>query len=206
VPSRKWSPPAVTPPAVEPPAGAAADPMEAPDGSHRVQWGLLEYLASFVVYMLFFGVIAAVLRSRFPIDLGLFFFFTNSELIEWVLHRIGNRLVPDSLGATFVPSFVWFTGASLLLVRWKDAAPAWLSSWLPPAASWSVVASLALGCAVLTAVSTVFVGSVLPWFGIEIRRQSRVWTLIHGVVELAVLGFLILLASLPGISAWLEGH
>jgi hypothetical protein len=113
-------------------------------------------------YMLFFGVIGGLLRSRFPIDLGMFFFFTNDGLIEWVLRKVGIRLAPDSLGATFVKAFVWVTGASILFARWKDSAPAWLSSWLPPNVPWSLIAGAALGCAVLKAISTAFVRRVLP--------------------------------------------
>jgi hypothetical protein len=110
-----------------------------------------------------------VLGSRFPVDLGMFFFFTNEGLIEWVLRKVGIRLVPDGLGATFVPAFVWVTGASILLAHWKDSTPAWLSSWLPPSAPWSVIAGLALGLAVCKAISTAFVRSVLPWVAISSR-------------------------------------
>jgi hypothetical protein len=165
----------------------------------------LEYVVSFTFYMLFFGVIAGLLRSRFPIDLGMFFFFTNDGLIEWVLRKVGIRLVPDSLGATFVKAFVWVTGATILLAHWKDSAPAWLSSWLPPNAPWPVIAGAALGCAVLKAISTAFVRRVLPWFGIEIARDSLAWTLTEGLVGLATLGLLFGLLSMPGVSDWLGG-
>jgi hypothetical protein len=47
---REWSPPAI-----EPPKGPAADPSEASAPSARSQWGALEYVVSFVFYMLFFG-------------------------------------------------------------------------------------------------------------------------------------------------------
>ena len=63
---REWSPPPIEP---------RKGPAEASAGSR--QWGAVEYLVSFVFYMLFFGVIAGLLRSRFPIDLGMFLFFTN---------------------------------------------------------------------------------------------------------------------------------
>ena len=74
---REW-----TPPAIKPSQGPAAAPSEAPAPSPRAQWGAIEYIVAFVFYMLFFGVIAGLLRSRFPIDLGMFLFFTNDELIE----------------------------------------------------------------------------------------------------------------------------
>jgi hypothetical protein len=123
---REWSPPPI-----EPSRGPAAAASEASAQSPRAQWGVLEYFVSFVIYMLFFGVIAGLLRSRFPIGLGMFLFFTNDGLIEWVLRKVGIRLVPDSLGATFVTAFVWVAGASILFAPWKDSAPAWMSSWLP---------------------------------------------------------------------------
>jgi hypothetical protein len=185
---RNWSPPAI-----ESPQGPAADPAEASARSSRPQWGALEYVVSFAFHMLFFGIIAGVVGSRFPIDLGIFFFFTNEGLIEWVLRKVGIRLVPDSLGATFVPAFVWVTGASILVAHWKGSAPAWLSSWLPPNASWSVVAGVALGGAVLKVISTAFVRRVLPWVGIEIARDSLAWTMTEGIVGFAMLGLLLLL-------------
>jgi hypothetical protein len=109
----------------------------------RPRWGALEYFVSFMLYLMIFGVIAGLLRSRFPIDLGMFF-VTNDGLIEWVLRKVGIRFVPDSLGATFAKAFVWVTGASILFAHWKDSAPAWLSSWLPPNVPWSLVARAAL--------------------------------------------------------------
>ena len=198
---RKWSPPAI-----EPSQGPAADPSEASARSPRRQWGALEYVVSFMFYMLFFGIIAGLLRSRFPIDLGMFFFFTNDGLIEWVLRKVGIRLVPDSLGATFVKAFVWVTGASILFAHWRDSAPAWLSPWLPPNLSWSLIAGAALGCAGLNAISTAFVRRVLPWVGIEIARDSLAWTITEGVVGFAMLGLLFLLLSTPVVSDWLGGH
>jgi len=166
----------------------------------------LEYVVSFMFYMLFFGVIAGLLRSRFPIDLGMFLFFTNDGLIEWVLRKVGIRLVPDSLGATSIKAFVWVTGASILFAHWKDSAPAWLSSWLPPNMPWSLIAGAALGWAVLEAISTAFVRRVLPWVGIEIARDSLAWTITEGLVGFATLGLLFLLLSMPVFSDWLGGH
>jgi hypothetical protein len=198
---RKWSPPAI-----EPSQGPAADPSETSAPSPRPQWGALKYVVSFMFYMLFFGVIAGLLRSRFPIDLGMFFFFTNDGLIEWVLRKVGIRLVPDSPGATSVKAFVWVTGASILFAHWKDSAPAWLSSWLPPNAPWSLIAGAALGCGVLNAISTAFIRRMLPWVGIEIARDSLDWTITEGLVGFAMLGLLFLLLSTPVVSDWLDGH
>ena len=198
---REW-----TPPATEPSRRPAAAPSEASAPSLRAQWGVLEYFVSFVFYMLFFGVIAGLSRSRFPIDLGMFLFFTNDGLIEWVLRKVGIRLVPDSLGATFVKAFVWVTGASVLFAHWQDAAPAWLASWFPANAPWSLIAGVALGCAVLNAVSTAIVRRVLPWVGIRVARDSLAWTITEGLVGLAMLGLLLLLLATPALSDWLGSH
>jgi hypothetical protein len=198
---REWSPPAI-----EPSPGPAAGLSEASTRSSRPRWGAMEYVVSFMFYMLFFGVIAGLLRSRFPIDLGMFFFFTNDGLIEWVLRKVGIRLVPDALGATFIGAFVWVTGASILLAHWKDSAPAWLWSWLHPNMPWSLIAGAALGCAVLKAISTLLVRRVVPWVGLEIARDSLAWAIIEGLVGFAVLGLLFLLLSTPMVSDWLGGH
>ena len=182
---REWSPPPIEP---------SQKPARAPAESSARGWGALEYFVSFVYYMLFFGIIAGLLRSRFPIDLGLFLFFTNDGLIEWGIRKVGIRLVPDSLGA------------SILFAQWKDSAPAWLSSWLSPNMPWSLIAGAALGCAVLKAISTAFVRKVLPWGGIKIARDSLVSTTMEGLVGFAMLGLLLLLLSTPAVSDWLGGH
>ena len=198
---RKW-----TPPAVEPSQGPVANPSEASARSPRSQWGALDYVVSFMSYMLFFGVIAGLLRSRFPIDLGMFFFFTNDGLIEWVLRKVGIRLEAGSLGATFVEAFVWITGASILLAHWQESVPAWRSLLPPTNAPWSLIAGAALGCAVLKAISTALARRVLRWVGIEIARDSLAWTITEGLAAFAMLGLLILLLSMPEISDWLRGH
>ena len=194
---REWSPPPIEP---------SQKPARAPAEASARGWGALEYFVSFVYYMLFFGIIAGLLRSRFPIDLGLFLFFTNDGLIEWGLRKVGIRLVPDSLGATFVTAFVWVAGASILFAHWKDVAPAWLSSWLSPDMPWSLMAGAALGCAVLKAISTTFVRKVLPWGGIKITSDSLVSTITEGLVGLAMLGLLLLLLSTPAVSNWFGSH
>lgn len=186
---RKWSAPAMAPS-----QGQAADPSDASGRSRPSQWGALEYVVSFMFYMLFFGLIAALLRSRFPIDLGLFFFFTNDDLIEWSLRKIGIRLIPESLGATFISAFVWVTGASILFARWRGAAPAWLSSIAPPnPPPWYLIAGVALGCAVLAAISTAVVRKLLPRVGIEIAPGSVTWKITRGLIGFGILGLLVLL-------------
>jgi hypothetical protein len=101
---------------------------------------------------------------------------------------------------------VWVTGASILFAHWKDSAPAWLSSWLPPDMLWPLIFGAAIGWSVLGAISTAFVRRVLPWVGIEIARDSLAWTITEGLVGFATLGLLFLLLSMPVVSNWLGGH
>jgi hypothetical protein len=191
---RRWSPPAVAPAPVR-----AADPSNQSSPSPQSHWGAVEYAVSFVYYMLFFGSIGFLFRSRFPIELGLFFFVNNDDLREWALRKVGIRLVPGTLAPPFVQAFVWLTGASILFGRWKASAPAWMASWFPPPDTpWPVLAGMALACAALWVVATAVVGKVLPWFGIELARDSLGWTVVQGLIGFAILGLLLLLASIGG--------
>jgi hypothetical protein len=180
---RKWTAPA------SPPDQAAV----APSQSRRFQWGLLEYAAWLFYYMLFFGLIAALAGSRFPIELGLFFFFTNDELIAWTLRKVGIRLVPESLGATFIGAVMWMTGVSILLTRWQDFGPAWLASIVLPNPSWPVIAGVALGCTVLAAVATTVVRRLLPWTWISIVPGGVAAEIIRTLIVFGILGLLALL-------------
>jgi len=190
---REW-----TPPALEPRRSRSAALKAGAAPAPRTEWGAVHYAVSFVFYILFYSVIAGLVRSRFPIDLGLFLFFTNEELIEWALRKVGIRLVPDTLGATFVGAFVWVTGASMLFARWKDNMPTWLASVFPLHAPWSFIAAAALGCAVLKVTATLFVRRVLPWGGIELTRDSLARTLVEGLTGFALLGLSMLLLSTLG--------
>jgi hypothetical protein len=100
------------------------------------------------------------------------------------LRKVGIQLVPDSLGEAVVSAFVWVSGLSILFTHWKNAAPAWLTLWLRADAPWSLVGVAALGCAVLTAISTAVVTRALPWFGIEINRESLAWTITGASLDL----------------------
>jgi hypothetical protein len=59
---------------------------------------------------------------------------------------------------------------------------------------------------VLKAISTAFVRRVLPWFGIEIARDSLAWTITEGLVGFATLGLLFLLLSTSAVPDWLGSH
>jgi hypothetical protein len=163
----------------------------------------------FIFYMAFFGLIGAFFSSGFPIGLGLFLFFTNDEFIEWVLQKIGIRLVPHTLGSTFIRAFVFFTGLWALLAHWKESVPQWLSPWIPPAASWSLIGGVALFVAVATTISAAVVRQLLPRVGIEITPTRLGWAITEALIGLGMLGMLgmlALLASTSMVSDWLGGH
>jgi hypothetical protein len=141
------------------------------------------------------GLIGFFLSSWFPLALGLFLFVTNDEFIEWLLQKVGIRFVPDTLGPEFIKALVFLLGLCTLLVAWKDSVPAWLAPWVPPSASWYLIAGAALFCAVLKIISVAIVKKLLPQFGIEISagRQS--------LAILVVLGMLIGLAMVVPIAS-----
>jgi hypothetical protein len=158
------------------------------------------YVSRFIAYLMIFGVIALFVGSRFPLDLGVFLFFTDDEFIVWVLGMIGIRLIPDTLGTNFVRFFVWLIGLALLLWVWSASAPTWLSLWLPsqpPAGSWWwALAGVAAIIAVVETATTAVVKRLLPRLGIA--RDSLRWTLAQGSIGLLVLGAVIGLMSLFG--------
>jgi hypothetical protein len=168
--------------------------------------GGIEFVVRFIFDMVFFGLIGAFFSSWFPIGLGLFLFFTNDEFIEWVLQKIGIRLVPHTLGSTFIRAFVFFTGLGALLAYWKESVPEWLSPWMPPTASWSLIGGVALLVAVATTISTAVIRKLLPRLGIEITPTGLGWATIEALIGLGMLGMLALLASTSMVSDWLGGH
>src|SRR5262249_9504878 len=114
------------------------------------RWGGREFVTHFIFLMVCSGVVGAFFSSWFPIALGLFLFFTNDEFIEWVLEKIGIRLLPDTLGAEFIKALVFMLGLAALLAYWRESAPQWLLAWIPPGTPpWSAVGGAALFCAVL---------------------------------------------------------
>jgi len=178
---REWSVPAR-----EPSQGGQSSDTSGPSRP----WGGREFVTHFVFLMIVSGVIGFFFLSWFPIALGLFLFFTDDDFIEWLLQKVGIRLVPDTLGPEFIKAFVFLLGLWALLVSWKDSAPAWLTPWIPPSASWYLIAGGALFCAVLKIISVAVVRKLLPQFGIEIAPGRQSWAI------LAVLGMLIGLALL----------
>jgi hypothetical protein len=59
---------------------------------------------------------------------------------------------------------------------------------------------------VLNVISTAFVRRMLPWVGVEIARDSLVWTITEGLVGFSMLGLLFFILSTPAVSNWLGSH
>ncbi len=124
-----------------------------------------------MVYAIFFGVIAGLFQSRFPLALGAFLFVADERFIAWTLAKIGVRFIPDSLGLAFIDTFVFFAGAWILITTWKESAPAWL---LPPVGSpWLPIAITAFACAVINSLSAMTVKKLLPRLGIALTPNGQ---------------------------------
>jgi hypothetical protein len=196
----KWSLPANWPkPAVAAPAGQASSSAAAADAAGRsppAQRDGTYFVGKLFVYAIFFGFIGGLSMSSFPVGLGIFLFFTDDDLLEWALRKAGIRLLPDSLGAHFIKAFVFLTVTWTLLAYWRASAPAWLSTWIPPYASWSLIGATALACALLNVTAAAVTRKLLPRRGIAIARGSLAWTAIEALIGFAVLGLLALVLSI----------
>ena len=175
---REWSVPARESPQGQ--AGQSSDMW----GQSRRSWGGRDFVSHFIFLMVVSGLIGFFISSWFPVAVGLFLFFTDDDFIEWVLQKVGIRLVPDTLGPEFIKAFVFLLGLWILLVSWKDSAPAWLLPWIPASASWYIIAGAALFCAVLKIIAVAVVKKLLPQFGIEIApgRQNLAILVVLGVL------------------------
>jgi hypothetical protein len=195
----KWSLPAT-----EPLQGQAGGSSDASKPSRPRQWGAMEYVVQFVLYLIFFGLVGSLFASRVPIAIGAFLFFTDDGLTEWLLQKIGIRLVRDSFGSEFIKAFVFVTVAWASLAYCKESVPTWLS---PPAdVSWAFIGVTALVCAVLSVVSVAIIGKLLPRVGIVITPGSSRWTIATGLIGLGILTVLAFLAATPMVSDWLAIH
>lgn len=60
-------------------------------GASPSRTGVAEVVRSFIGYNVFFGFLGILFWPRFPMYLGLLFFFTDDKFIDWVLQKIGTR-------------------------------------------------------------------------------------------------------------------
>ncbi|WP_441235979.1 hypothetical protein [Bradyrhizobium sp. 930_D9_N1_4] len=158
--------------------------------------GLADILGDAFGYAVLFGVIALLFQSRVPLYLGAFLFLSDDARIERGLGAIGIRLEPDTIGAGIVKSFASLFGWFALLASLKDSVPAWLAAWMPPDASWSFIAGIAVVIAIFDTVATLSMRRALPWFGFQIAADSLAWTAIKLVMAIGLLAVLLLLGSL----------
>jgi hypothetical protein len=168
------------------PQPQAATTPAAPEPSRKTG---KEYVADFIGRMMLFGLIGLVFQSRFPLCLGVFFFFSDGEFVEWVLRKLGIRLEPDTVGSDAIKSLPFFFGWAALLAYWKDTLPAWLVPSMPATMSLSFLVGTAFEIAAIVAASAAVMRRVLPWVGLDIRPNSLAWTTIQILV---CLGFLAL--------------
>jgi hypothetical protein len=197
---RKWSPPAI-----EPSQGPIADPSGALARSPRLPMGCLGILR--VVHVLY-GVLR---RHR-----GLVAVAVSHRSWHVLLHqrradRVGVAQGRDTarsrLARRDLRNGLRVGGRRVDPVRPLEGLRARVDVVVAaPNVHWSVIAGAALGCAVLKAISTAFVRRVLPWFGIEIARDSLAWTITEGLVGFATLGLLFLLLSTSAVPDWLGSH
>ena len=174
-------------PANEFPQGQASpsgEPASAPSPQRDGRY----FLGLLTVYLVFFSLAGLVFSSQLPIDIGAFLLLTDGELIEWLLQKAGVRFVPGTLGREFIRVFAFLIGLWVLLFYWRDSAPAWLSPWLPPDASWSVLVGAAFAAA---AFNTVRAAVRRTWRdGVAFSRHSLDWAL-FGFAAVGLLGVLV---------------
>lgn len=150
------------------------------------QAGGWEYARRFFRDLILYGVIALIFRSWFPLALGALLFFTDDEFIEWTLEKVGIRFVPDTFGPEFIKCFAFLSGCGVLIGYWKDAAPAWLSSWLLSVTSWPAVGGAAL-LAGAVAITSIALLDKLVQFGFPIAPDGAIWKTIKVLVALATI-------------------
>jgi hypothetical protein len=147
-------------------------------------------------YTVLFGVIALLFQSRIPLYLGAYLFLTDGERIEHALRVVGIRFEPDTVGPDIIKGFASLFGWFALLASLQGSVPAWLAAWMPPAASWSTIAGIAVVFATVEASAGLAMRHALPWFGFQIRPDSLTATTIKLLMALGLLALLVLLGSL----------
>jgi len=147
-------------------------------------------------YTVLFGVIALLFQSRIPLYLGAYLFLTDGERIEHALRVVGIRFEPDTVGPDIIKGFASLFGWFALLASLQGSVPAWLAAWMPPAASWSTIAGIAVVFATVEASAGLAMRHALPWFGFQIRPDSLTATAIRLLMALGLLALLVLLGSL----------
>lgn len=120
----------------------------------------------------------------------MFLFLTDGERIEIALAGIGIHLEPATIGPDIIKRFTFWFGWFALLAALKGFVPAWLALWMPPAESWSFLASVALLLAVVEAFTAL---AMRPPLGLQVNPNGLTWSTIQFVI--GALALLVLLGS-----------
>lgn len=147
-------------------------------------------------YAILFGIIAALFQSRVPLYLGAFLFFSEGTRIENALGAVGIRFEPNAIGPDIIKGFALCFAWIALLVSLRDHVPSWLVPWMPPAASWSVIAGIALALGILDALAMAMIRRAGPWFGLAISPDGLACTTIKLAAVAGALAFLVLLGAI----------
>ena len=142
-----------------------------------------------------FGIIALLLQSNVPLYLGAFVFLSEGTRIENALGALGIRFEPDAIGPDIIKGFALCFAWLALLVSLRDHVPSWLVPWMPPAASWSLIAGIALALGIVDALAAAMIRRAGPWFGLAISPDGLICTMIKLAIAGGALALLVLLGA-----------
>ncbi|MBJ7404010.1 MAG: hypothetical protein JHD07_12245 [Bradyrhizobium sp.] len=146
-------------------------------------------------YAILFGIIALLLQSLVPLYLGAFLFLSEGTRIENALGALGIRFDPDAVGPDIIKGFALCFAWLALLVSLRDQVPSWLVPWMPPAASWSLIAGIALALGIFDALAAAMIRRAGPWFGLAISPDGLICTMIKLAIAGGALALLVLLGA-----------
>lgn len=169
---------------------AAAQPSARP----RLAPGLA-VLGDAYGYAILFGIIALLFQSLVPLYLGAFLFLSEGTRIENALGALGIRFDPDAIGPDIIKGFALCFAWLALLVSLRDHVPSWLVPWMPPAASWSLIAGIALALGIFDALAAAMIRRAGPWFGLAISPDGLICAMIKLAIAGGALALLVLLGA-----------
>lgn len=146
-------------------------------------------------YAILFSIIALLLQSLVPLYLGAFLFLSEGTRIENALGALGIRFDPDAIGPDIIKGFALCFAWFALLVSLRDHVPSWLVPWMPPAASWSLIAGIALALGIVDALAAAMIRRAGPWFGLAISPDGLICTMIKLAIAGGALALLVLLGA-----------
>ena len=145
-------------------------------------------------YAILFGIIALLFQSYIPLYAGAFLFLIDGKRIDNASGALGIRFDPDAIGPDIIRGSTLYFAWLALLVSLRDHVPSWLVPWMPPAASWSLIAGIALALGIFDALAAAMIRRAGPWFGRAISPDGLVCT----ATKLSILGSALALLVLLG--------